>query len=441
MIQPCRWRVLAVVCCLVGLVACSDNGGDDDPDAGTEDADSNGNGDEDGSDFEAASCEPSDYGELQGEALVEGHTFENPTFMTQAPHDDDTFYVTERAGTIRVVEDGEVRSEPFLDLSEQIDHEYGEQGLLGLAFHPEYEDNGRFFIARTNPDDDNIIAEYQRSDDEEFVADDEEVDRLLDVESDAHHHNGGMLTFRDGLLYASLGDGGGEGDDHGEIGNGQNTETVHGSILRFDVDAPDEDYVPEDNPFVGDDEGHDLVWVHGLRNPWRFSFDREAGNLFIGDPGQDEREEIDFLEAEHEGGANFGWRAFEGTRVFDEELADEIEDEHVEPIYDYATGSDDGPIRSGCAVIGGYVYRGDAIEELQGYYIYSDFCGGSVAALRYCDEDDDGERELVDHHRIDPFDRDAMRLSSLAQDNEGELYLLDHNDGFIDRIVPAESDE
>ncbi len=379
-------------------------------------------------------CSPPDVSGVGVEDLVDGHTFESPVYVTQAPGDDEAYYVVERPGRILVVRDGELRDEPFLDIADRVGTGHQERGLLGLAFHPDYRQNGRFFIYYTPADaHKNVVAEYARADGETRRADDEEIRRLVDYEDPEDNHNGGMITFGDeGHLFVGMGDGGGAGDRHGEIGNGQNRDTPLGSILRLDVDAEQRDFAAEGNPFA-DADGDPRIWAGGLRNPWRFSFDRETGDLYIGDVGQDAVEEIDYQPAESDGGENYGWRAYEGHDVFDESLADEIDD-HVPPIATFRHSAEEGPVVGGCSVTGGYVYRGDAHEGLQGAYLYGDFCAPHVAAFRYCDG------EVVGHQRVPGLSElgGPTGLGSFGEGNDGELFLVHHGSGHVKRLVSDE---
>jgi glucose/arabinose dehydrogenase len=300
--------------------------------------------------------------------------------------------------------------------------------LLGLAFHPNYEANGRLFIYYTADGnrDPNVVAEYERSSENPDVANSEEVRHLVSVPDTQSNHNGGMITFGpEGYLYAGLGDGGGgcdNGGQHAPDGNGQTVTNLFGSLLRLDVDAPDRDFAAPDNPFVGR-EGKDQIWAYGLRNPWRFSVDRKTGDLYIGDVGQNAIEEIDVLPAESEGGQNYGWRGYEGTETADisgcsAEVASEIDD-HVPPIYEYRQNTTEGvTIRGGESVTGGYVYRGDAIPRLRGYYLYGDYSSDDIAALRYC------EGGVVQNTRLPGLEGRGGGLGSFGEDNAGELYLV-----------------
>lgn len=369
-------------------------------------------------------CEPPVVEGVTTESIAGEHQFDKPVYLTQPPGESDALYVVERAGKILVVEDGEVRKTPFLDIRERVGTGHTERGLLGLAFHPKYPENGRFFLYYT-PEDahKNVVAEWTIEDGQP-----REVRRLIEPRDPEDNHNGGMITFGpDGYLWVGMGDGGGAGDRHGEIGNGLNTETLFGSILRLDVDAPEREFAAEGNPFVGSD-GKDQVWAYGLRNPWRFSFDRETGELYIGDVGQNEVEEISYAPAGAEPGRNYGWRAYEGHAVYDDDLTERVDD-HAAPIVTFEHQSDNAPIRGGCSVTGGYVYRGDSVPGLDGAYLYGDFCSMDVAAFKYCDG------HVVGHQRVPGLHARGQGLGSFGEDNAGNMYLLYHTGGQVERIV------
>jgi len=377
-----------------------------------------------------ADCALPEFAGIRAEDIAGGETFDKPLYVTQPPGHSDTLYVVERAGRILRVRDGEILDEPFLDFRDRVETSHRERGLLGLAFHPDYPENRRFFLFYTPAGEHkNVVAEYRRSEDGPTAAP-EELRRLVEIEDPEDNHNGGMLTFGpDGYLYAGMGDGGGAGDRHGEIGNGLNRETLLGSILRLDVDAPERDFAPTDNPFAGDGaEGADQIWAWGLRNPWRFSFDSKTGDLYIGDVGQDKYEEIAVERADSDGGENYGWRAYEADDVYDESLIDRVDD-HSGPAVSVRQGLDEGPVRNACSITGGYVYRGDSIDRLRGVYLYGDFCSNDVAAFRYCDG------ELAGPRRVPGLTKIAKGLASFGRDNAGELYLVYHDSGHVKRVV------
>ncbi len=348
--------------------------------------------------------------------------FSRPLYLTHAGDGSGRLFVVEQSGQIKIVQDGQVLAEPFLDVSSLISPEalgngYTERGLLGLAFHPDYAENGFFFIDYTDHEGNTVVARYRVSDANPDRADPESAEPLLYVQQPYANHNGGQLAFgRDGYLYISLGDGGSGGDPQG---NGQNLRTLLGALLRVDVDtAEGEGYaVPEDNPFAQQEDARPEIWAWGLRNVWRFSFDRATGALYMADVGQNKWEEIDFQPAESRGGENYGWNAYEGTHPYSgEKPASEV----VMPILEY--GHENG----WCSVTGGYVYRGEALPELQGYYLYGDWCTGTVWAAR---ADKDGHWQSVISLES------GRQISSFGEDENGELYMVDYA-GVVLRFAP-----
>ena len=313
-------------------------------------------------------------------------------------------FVIEKVGRIRIIENDQLIDTPFLDISERVGSDGNEQGLLGLAFHPKYQENGRFFVNYTDTSGDTVIARFQVSDDPN-VADSASEVKLLGLDQPFPNHNGGVLVFGpDGYLYAGLGDGGAAGDPRG---NAQNTEVLLGKILRLDVDSAEPYAVPTDNPF-GDE-----IWVYGLRNPWRLSFDKATGDLYIGDVGQGDWEEIDFLAAGSPGGANFGWDFREGAHDFEGGGPEGM----IDPVAEYSHPE------GGCSVTGGYVYRG-SMPEWNGIYLYGDYCTGMIWGLIQIDGG--WQNQLL-------FDLD-LTLTSFGQDETGELYLVSDS-GEILRLV------
>jgi glucose/arabinose dehydrogenase len=332
-------------------------------------------------------------------------------------------FIVQLTGEILIWDGTELLPTPFLDVSSLISC-CGERGLLGLAFHPDYDSNGEFFIDYTRLSDGaTVVARYTVSAGDPNLADTASAMVLLTVPQPYANHNGGHLAFGpDGYLYIGLGDGGSGGDPDG---NGQNPATLLGSLLRIDVDGTDpglEYAVPLDNPFVGDPAGRDEIWAYGLRNPWRFSFDRLTGDLFIGDVGQAEVEEIDFQPVASAGGENYGWNIMEGSTC-----------------YGGGTGCNDGtlvlPILEythdlGRSVTGGFRYRGTDFPRLQGVYLYADYSFGTIwGTVPRCDGAWES-RVLAEA----PFP-----LSTFGEDAAGELYVAGYSftNGSIHRVVVA----
>lgn len=343
--------------------------------------------------------------------------FANPTAVTNAGDGSGRLFVVGREGTIRIVNPGgDVAATPFLDITAKVHTGGLERGLLGLAFHPDYEDNGRFFVAYTSlPEGADTIAEYRVSG-QPAVADPASERILISVPDPAANHNGGGLAFGpDGYLYISMGDGGGQNDQYG---NGQNRNTLLGKLLRIDVDgspAAGRSYaIPPTNPFATSG-GAPEIWAYGLRNPWRFSFDREWGDVFIGDVGGGAWEEINRQPADGPGGLNYGWPIMEGRHC---RTGSCTISGFVQPIAEYDHNS-------GCSVIGGYVYRGTDQPDLDGVYVFGDWCSGFLFTLQ------------VDEGTITPkvVLRSGMQVSSFGEDEAGEIYLVDFADGGLYHVV------
>jgi hypothetical protein len=333
-----------------------------------------------------------------------------------APTGDDRLFVAQRDGIIRIVAaGGEVLEQPFLDISDLVKSAGVEQGLLGLTFHPEYADNGRFFVYYTDLNDDTLLVEYAVGEDA-GTADPRSAKELIFFDQPTERHNAGMLEFGpDGLLYVAVGDGGDGGH------NGQKPETLFGAILRLDVDSAEPYAIPPDNPFV-DGGGAPEVWAFGLRNPWRFSIDPGTELMYIGDVGQADREEIDVVSLS-DGGANFGWIYREGSMCF---RAPECNDtETVLPIVEYSHSE-------GCSVTGGIVYRGQEIPELHGVYFYADWCRRWIGSFEYADG------EASDIKRWPELE--AGQVNTFGIDGFGELYMGSWA-GEVWKLVPIRAEE
>jgi glucose/arabinose dehydrogenase len=326
--------------------------------------------------------------------------FSSPILVTNAGDGSGRLFVVAQDGVIWVVRDRVTNAEPFLDIRYEVGSQDNEQGLLGLAFHPNYEENAMFYVNYTDLNGDTVISSFS-ADGDLGNPDSEQI--LLQVDQPYPNHNGGHLEFGpDSYLYIGLGDGGSGGDPHD---NGQNLDTLLGKMLRIDVGTGSTYEIPADNPF-GDE-----IWAYGLRNPWRFGFDRATGDLYIADVGQGEWEEVSFLPGGIAGGANLGWRYFEGTHPYEGTAPDESS--LVFPVAEYD--------HSGrCSVTGGYAYRGAALPEWQGVYFYGDFCSGEIFGLL---QHPDGawESQLLY--------QSGFLITSFGQDENGELYVLDRNGG------------
>lgn len=335
----------------------------------------------------------------------------NPIAIANAGDGSGRLFVLEQQGRIRIIRDGALQKQPFLDISAKVDC-CGERGLLGLAFHPNFEENGFFYVNYIEKVEgrhgDTVIARFQVSENPD-QADPASETRLLSVVQPYPNHNGGSTVFGpDGYLYLGLGDGGSGGDP---LGNGQNTGTLLGKILRLDVDGAEPYAIPADNPFA-QGGGAPEVWAYGLRNPWRFSFDRLTGDLWIGEVGQNAWEEIDYLPAGSPGGVNFGWNYREGTHPFaGNESSLPAGVTLIDPVAEY--GHDQG-----VSVTGGFVYRGGQLPEWRGIYLYGDYGSGFIWGL-FQAPDGAWQNSLL-------F-QTGMNISSFGEDEAGEIYLADYS--------------
>ena len=341
-----------------------------------------------------------------------------PLYLTAPPDDPSRVFVVEKGGRIRVIRNDSLLATPFLDLTGRVSTG-GEQGLLGLAFHPAYAQNRVFVVNYTNTQGDTRISTFRAGAVPE-VADPASERVILAVDQPFANHNGGMLAFGpDGMLYAGLGDGGSSGDPQG---NGQNRSVLLGKILRLAIAGDGTASVPADNPFAGQAGARAEIWSYGLRNPWRFSFDRATGDLYIGDVGQNELEEINASTdaAQFGRGANYGWNIVEGTECFSP-ASGCVRTGLAPPVLVYGHGQ-------GCSVTGGYVYRGSAIPSLVGHYFYADYCAGWVRSFRLAGPAPADEHEWV-------MLRPGGQVPSFGEDARGELYILSAG-GTVHRIVP-----
>lgn len=349
--------------------------------------------------------------------------FVQPVLMLQAPGDDTRWFVLEKQGFVGVFpNDPDVALEDvvrFADITDRVDSSFGESGLLGMAFHPDFANNGQVFLSYTQPGAPlvSIVSRFTLDDAGILDAASEEI--ILQIPQPFGNHNGGNIVFGpDGLLYIGFGDGGGAGDPNE---NGQDTTTLLGSILRIDVDGGDPYVIPADNPFAGNTECFQgsgtldcpEIFAWGFRNPWRFSFDTETDELWVGDVGQNAFEEIDRVRISE----NFGWDEREGAHCFEPQTG--CSTDNVDPITEYSH-------ELGISVTGGYVYRGTAIPDLAGFYVFGDFGSGRIWAVASDSGQGVEPEELL---------QTALGISSFAQSNAGELFALDFNNGTIHQIV------
>ncbi len=338
--------------------------------------------------------------------------FSQPVYVA-SPAGDTRLFVVEQTGRIRIIQNGAVLATPFLDVTAKT-AAGGERGLLSVAFHPQYATNGFFYIYYTDRAGDTRVERYRAAPATSNTADPASAQEVLFVDQPFANHNGGLLMFGpDGRLYVGLGDGGGSGDPQG---NGQNPNTLLGKILRLDVDGAQPYSIPASNPFVGQAGKRGEIWITGLRNPWRYAFDRDAGLLYVADVGQNQWEEINVLPAAT-GGQNLGWNPMEGMHCF---VAGCSQQGLTLPVLEYSHAD-------GCSVTGGFVYRGSAIPGLRGHYFYSDFCGGWLRSFRWTGSAvaDAREWEVGDLGNVTSFGEDSAR----------ELYITTAA-GMVLKIVP-----
>jgi len=378
--------------------------------------------------------DPNLFGELDSVRIAVGML--RPVFVTGVPGDDSRLFVVEKAGQIRVLNDGVLNATPFLNINPIVtggSSANDERGLLSMAFHPDYQNNGFFYVYYTgiSPNGALTIARYSRMTDD--LANPASGTVLLSIPHPISNHNGGKIEFGpDGALYAGTGDGGSGCDPGPAPGNSQNINSLLGKLLRLDVDGGTP-YSTAGNPFDGGTPGADEIWHYGLRNPWRWSFDLETGALMIGDVGQNQREELDCVQA-GVSNRNFGWNAYEG---FSCDTCNEwvpacpISLTNYEPPY-----ADFSLAGAPCSVIGGHTYRGCRMPNLRGTYFYSDYCDPFINTRRT-----DGACSVgsATNRQVDLAPGGGLSISSIAsygQDNHGELYLVDQNGGELFKIIP-----
>jgi len=368
---------------------------------------------------------PPDAGaqEISLDLVVSG--LDDPVVVTHANDGSGRLFIVEQDGAIRIWDGSQLLATPFLDIDPQVTSG-GERGLLGLAFHPDYASNGWFFVYYSTPDPEGdpgvdhntVVSRFSVQNGDPNQADPTSEVEIFRYEQPWSNHNGGQIAFGpDGYLYIGLGDGGLGGDT---LNAGQRVDTLLGKILRIDIDGDLPYEIPADNPFVGE-VGLDEIWAFGLRNPWRFSFDRNSGDLFIGDVGQNAWEEIDYQPSASPGGENYGWRCYEGDHPYNTSGCGPIED-YVGPIFEY-------PHSQGCSVTGGFRYRGSQFPNLAGTYLYADYCTGVI----WGGTNDGGVWSSA------PLLNSSLNISSFGEDEDGELYVTDHvtNNGAVYRIIDS----
>jgi glucose/arabinose dehydrogenase len=340
--------------------------------------------------------------------------FTSPVVITHAG--DSRLFVVNQPGSIFIVDSaGTVNPEPFLDISNKVSFG-GEQGLLGLAFHPDYKNNGYFYVDYTGAGDSTHISRFTMTTGNPDRADPQSEMKIMTIAQPYRNHNGGNLAFGpDGYLYIGMGDGGSGGDPENRA---QNPLVLLGKILRIDVDHGNPYTIPDSNPFNGLDSVRNEIWAMGLRNPWRFSFDRKTGDLWIGDVGQNVWEEIDFQPAGSPGGENYGWRCYEGDQPYNQDSCN-LSDPFTFPVYEYIHGEE-------CSVTGGFVYRGDSLSPYYGKYFFADYCSDHIWTLH---------KEATEWVKEDFGQFAGNGFSTFGEDNKGELYVAGHSKGIIYKVT------
>ena len=342
---------------------------------------------------------------LQLASIASG--FSKPVHLTHANDGSGRIFVVEQAGRILSLTNNIPNATPFLDIVTIVGSDANEQGLLSAAFHPDFVNNGFFFVYYTNRDGNVVVARYQVSENPD-IANPDSAQILITIGQPFANHNGGQLVFGpDGYLYIGLGDGGAADDPQN---NGQDLNSLLGKILRLDVDQAEPYGVPQTNPFVATDNARPEIWSYGWRNPWRISFDRATGDMYIADVGQRQFEEVHVELAGAPGGQNYGWRLMEGLHCFDPAECDPVSLNLVLPVTEYDHSA-------GCSITGGHVYRGSQFPALSGIYFYGDFCTGTVWGLRQAADGGWSQAVLL---------QTGHRISSFGEDEAGEVYLIDH---------------
>ena len=344
---------------------------------------------------------PANPGSLR--QIVSG--LDRPVYLTQPADGTNRLFIVQQIGVISILQNGQLLPNPFLDLRDRVNSQGNEQGLLGLAFHPQYRQNGRFFVDYTDANGTANIVRFTVSASDPNRADLASATTILTIEHPSfQNHNGGDLVFGpDGYLYFGIGDGGSQGDPNN---HGQALNTLLAKLLRIDVNV-DPYGIPPDNPFRNQPGARPEIWAYGLRNPWRFSFDRVTGDLYIGDVGQNLYEEVDFQPAGSHGGQNYGWSYMEGLHPY--KGAPPAGVTLTPPVAEYSHAE------GGCAIVGGYVYRGTQVPQLSGLYVFSDNCSGIIWGLT---------RTAAGWQKSVLF-RSGLAVSSFGEDQAGELYVLD----------------
>ncbi len=374
---------------------------------------------------------------LSSELVSDG--FKKPVFVISYPTDASILYVVEQAGKIIVLDSGQKKSEPFFNINKRVVNPFrpgDERGLLGFAFHPDYENNKKFYINYIDNDGHTIVSEFIAQ--SKYKADHNSERVLLKLEQPYGNHNGGHIEFgKDGYLYIAIGDGGAAGDP---LDSGQDLTSLFGKVIRIDINGSPYS-IPKSNPFYGIKNAREEVWAWGLRNVWRFSFDKKTGDIYYGDVGQNKWEEVNFEPASSSGGNNYGWRQMEASYCF-EPKENCKRDGMVLPIIEYpndayhpafALGRKNQLNVEGCSVTGGYVYRGKKLKGFEGVYFFGDYCSGNIWSFKVIDGKANEFKNRTEEINIADGEF-TNYISSFGQDADGEIYIVDYN-GAVYKII------
>ena len=374
---------------------------------------------------------------LSSELVSDG--FKKPVFVISYPTDASILYVVEQAGKIIVLDSGQKKSKPFFNINKRVVNPFrpgDERGLLGFAFHPDYENNKKFYINYIDNDGHTIVSEFIAQ--SKYKADHNSERVLLKLEQPYGNHNGGHIEFgKDGYLYIAIGDGGAAGDP---LDSGQDLTSLFGKVIRIDINGSPYS-IPKSNPFYGIKNAREEIWAWGLRNVWRFSFDKKTGDIYYGDVGQNKWEEVNFEPSSSSGGNNYGWRQMEASYCF-EPKENCKRDGMVLPIIEYpndayhpafALGRKNQLNVEGCSVTGGYVYRGKKLKGFEGVYFFGDYCSGNIWSFKVIDGKANEFKNRTEEINIADGEF-TNYISSFGQDADGEIYIVDYN-GAVYKII------
>ena len=370
--------------------------------------------------------------------------YKKPVFITSYPNNAKLLYIVEQAGLIKLINDGKKLSRPFFDINKRVvnpNRPGDERGLLGFVFHPDHINNGKFYINYMDNDGYTIVSEFSTN--SELRANHKSERIILKLKQPYGNHNGGDIQFGpDGYLYISIGDGGKAGDP---LNAGQDLSSLFGKIIRIDIEQKPYG-IPKSNPFFGQKDKREEIWAWGLRNVWRFSFDKQTGDKYLADVGQNKWEEVNFEPASSKGGLNYGWRIMEANHCYDPKENCPTEG-LIKPIIEYPNDANHPAFAfriieelsfsetdvEGCSVTGGYVYRGQKIKSIEGQYIFGDYCSGNIWTLKVVNGKAINFKNRTEEINIGGGEFTTY-ISSFGQDSDGEIYIIDYNGGIYKLI-------